>query len=212
MYMCAEVKNFYLNTILDRPEFMKLALSIIPQEIIDIYKLLEKAKNGFVYIQINKIMNGLPQAGRLANDLRVKCLAPHGYRPVPHTHGMWKHNTHPVTFTLVVDDFRIKYVGQENVYHLLNALKQDYNVTEDWTGGLYCKIKLDWDYKNKTVDLSMSGYIDNALRKFQHKKPAQPQQAPYPAHVPHYGSKVQLTPELDTLAALSPVGGRGSSR
>jgi hypothetical protein len=54
MYMCADVKNFYLNTILDRLEYMKLALSIIPQEIIEKYKLLEKEKNGYVYIQINK--------------------------------------------------------------------------------------------------------------------------------------------------------------
>jgi hypothetical protein len=124
---------------------MKLTLSIIPQEIIDKYIFLEKAKNGFVNIQMNKGMYGLPQAGRLANDLLVKRLAHHGYRPVPHTHGLWQHDTRPVTFTLVIDDFRIKYVDKENAYHLLNALKQDYKVTEDWTGGLYCGIKLDWD-------------------------------------------------------------------
>jgi hypothetical protein len=57
--MCADVKNFYLNTILDRPKYMKLALSLIPQEIIDMYWLAEKAKNGRVYIQINKGMYGL---------------------------------------------------------------------------------------------------------------------------------------------------------
>jgi hypothetical protein len=34
-YMCADVKNFYLNTLLDRQEYMQLALTIIPQEIID---------------------------------------------------------------------------------------------------------------------------------------------------------------------------------
>jgi hypothetical protein len=35
-------KTTYLNTILNQPEYMKIALSIIPQEIIDIYKLVEK--------------------------------------------------------------------------------------------------------------------------------------------------------------------------
>jgi hypothetical protein len=74
--MCADVKNFYLNTILDRPEYMKLSLSLIPQEIIDKYGLVEKAKNGQVYIHINKGMYVLPQAGRLANNLLIKRLAP----------------------------------------------------------------------------------------------------------------------------------------
>jgi hypothetical protein len=45
-YLIADVKNFYLNTILDRPEYTKLALSIILQEIIDKYKLSEKEKTG----------------------------------------------------------------------------------------------------------------------------------------------------------------------
>jgi hypothetical protein len=30
-YMCADVKKIYLNTLLDRPEYMQLALTIIPQ-------------------------------------------------------------------------------------------------------------------------------------------------------------------------------------
>jgi hypothetical protein len=129
--MCEDVKNFYLNTILDRQKYMKLALSIIPQEIIDKYKLLEKENNGYVYIQINIGMYGLPQAGRLVTKLLVKNMAPHGYHPVYHTHGLWKHTTRPVMFILVVDDFRIKYVGKEHADHLRDALKHYYEVTDD---------------------------------------------------------------------------------
>jgi hypothetical protein len=61
---------------------MRLALNIISQEIIDKYNLLEKAKNGYVYIRIDKGMCGLPHADRLANNL----LTLHGYHPVEHTH------------------------------------------------------------------------------------------------------------------------------
>jgi hypothetical protein len=124
---------------------MNLALSIILQEIIDKYKWSEKEKNGYLYIQINKGMYGLPQAGRLANNLLAKRLVPHGCHPVRHTHGLWKHDTRPITFTftLVVDVFGAMYIGKKHVNHLHNALKQDYEVTEDWTGGLYCGIKLD---------------------------------------------------------------------
>jgi hypothetical protein len=111
-YMCADVKKIYLNTLLERPEYMQLALTITPQEIIDKYKLMEKESNGKVYIRIKKGMYGLPQAGILANNLLVTRLAPHGDRPCTHTHGLWRHGTKPITFTLVVDDFGIKYLGK----------------------------------------------------------------------------------------------------
>jgi hypothetical protein len=71
----------------------------------------------------------LPQTGGLTNDLLVKRLAPHGYHPVHYTHGLWKHKTRPLTFTLVVEDFGVKNVGKEHVDHPLNALNQDYEVT-----------------------------------------------------------------------------------
>jgi hypothetical protein len=64
---------------------------------------------------------------------------------------------------------------------------------------------LDWDYENKTVDLSMPGYIAT-FHKFQHKQPDRPQHAPYPAGTPQYGSKVQLTPEFLDSPTLTPQG------
>ena len=57
-------------------------------------------------------MYGLPQAGILANKLLRKRLATFGYIEVPHTPGLWKYIWLPVQFTLVVDDFGVKYVGQ----------------------------------------------------------------------------------------------------
>jgi hypothetical protein len=89
MYMRADVKNFYLNTILDRPEFMKLTLSIIPQEIIDKYNLLEEEKNGFVYIQINKVMYWASTSRQIGKQLTCKThgtpRVPPSPPPPPHT-------------------------------------------------------------------------------------------------------------------------------
>ena len=68
-------------------------------------------------------MYGLPQARILANKLLKKQLALHGYYELPHTPGLFKHILRPVQFTLVVDDFGMKYNGTNNVNHLLNALK-----------------------------------------------------------------------------------------
>jgi hypothetical protein len=48
-----DIHNFYLNTPLDRHEFMKIHIDLIPQEIIDEYDLHSlKDENGFVFIRI----------------------------------------------------------------------------------------------------------------------------------------------------------------
>jgi hypothetical protein len=106
----------------------------------------------------------------------------------------------------LVDDFGVKYVGKEHADHLLHSLKQQYEVTEDWEGKLYCGISLKWEYDNRKVDLSMPANIENALHKFQHKPPDRPQHVPYPAQKPQYGSKVQLTPEFVDSPTLAPEG------
>ena len=32
--------------------------------------------------------------------------------------GLWKHDTRPIQFTLVVDDFGVKYVGEEHAHYI----------------------------------------------------------------------------------------------
>jgi hypothetical protein len=69
-----------------------------------------------VYIETQKY--GLPQAGIVANELVQHLLAQDGYRPNKHTHGLWIQDRRLITFSLVVDNFGIKYVGQEHAKHL----------------------------------------------------------------------------------------------
>ena len=57
-------------TPLHRPEFIRIKLSDIPDEVINEYKLSEKAtKNGSIYIRAKQGMYGLPQADLIANEL-----------------------------------------------------------------------------------------------------------------------------------------------
>jgi hypothetical protein len=119
-------------------------------------------------------MYGLPQAGILANELLQRNLAKYGYRPTQHTHGLWKHDTRPISFSLVVEDFGVKYVGREHDEHLMECIKKNYNISRDWKGSAYCGLTLEWDYKNGTVDLSMPGYIKAELHKYQHAAPTRP--------------------------------------
>jgi hypothetical protein len=136
-------------------------------------------------------MYGLPQAGILANELLQRRLAQDGYRPTSHTHGFLTHDTRPITFSLVVDDFGIKYVGQEHADHLKASIEKHYQISCDWTGSAYCGLQLDWDYKNRFVDLSMPGYIKAALHKFQHPPPTRPENSPHTWSLPVYGAKTQ---------------------
>ena len=55
-YFTVDIANFYLGTPMDRPEYMRLPMKIIPQEIIDKYKLEEIATDGWVYCKIVKDM------------------------------------------------------------------------------------------------------------------------------------------------------------
>eukprot|EP00957_Ditylum_brightwellii_P138891 10586453-Ditylum_brightwellii.AAC.1 len=91
-------------------------------------------------------MCGLPQAGILANKLLTERLVLKGYHSCPNTPALWKHEWCLVTFSLVVDDFGIEYVGKKHAKHLLDVLKQHYKVSEDWSGTRYCGITLEWDY------------------------------------------------------------------
>ena len=161
--MTADINSFYLETPLDRFEYMKMDLNLFPQEFRDEYNLDAIAKNGHVSMEIRKGMYGLPQAGILANKLLKKQLAKQGYYELPHTPGLWKHISRPITFTLVVDDFGVKYVGEQHARHLVESIKKEYTVEVDWAGELYCGIKLAWDYDNQFVDISMPTYVSKQL-------------------------------------------------
>jgi len=124
-FMEIDISNYYLGTPMGRYEYMKMPLALFPNHIVKQYYLGEKAKNGFVYLELRKAIYGLPQAGFLANKLLKERLEPHGYREVQQIPGLWKHITRPVQFSLVVYDFGVKYIGRK----VLNILFSHYNNT-----------------------------------------------------------------------------------
>jgi hypothetical protein len=81
--------------------------------------------------------------------------------------------------------------------------KKNYNTSSDWKGSAYCGLTLEWDYKNRTVDLYMPGYIKAALNKYQHAAPACPEHAPHTWNPPIYGAKTQYVEDETTSPALS---------
>ena len=207
-YMCVDISSFYLTAPMDRYEYMRMPLDVFPPWTIEQYGLNEKAKNGFVYLEIRRSVYGLPQSGALANKLLRERLAPHGYFECRHTPGLWKHVTRPVQFSLVVDDFGVKYVGKEHANHLVSTLKKYYKISEDWTGSLYCGIDLKWDYDARTLDISMPGYIKKQLQKYKHITKKRAQHCPFNPQPKQYGSAAQDTIPPDESPRLDDEGNR----
>jgi hypothetical protein len=196
-FLVIDITNFYLNTPLGRFEYIVINLSSLPKETIDKNDLIELAQDGKVYIEIQRGMYGLPQAGILSNELLQRNLAKDGYPPTQHTHGLWKQDTRPISFLLIVDDFGVKYVGREHAEHLMECIKKNYNISSEWKGSAYCGLTLDWD------DLSMPRYIKAALHRYQHTAPARPKHAPHMWNPPIYGAKTQYVEDETTSPALS---------
>ena len=63
-----------------------------------------------------------------------------------------------------MDYFGVKYVGEENARHLVYRFKEDFIISEDWKGVLYCGINLKWDYYKRTLDISIPGYIQKSSK------------------------------------------------
>lgn len=203
-FFSADIKDYFLCSPMDNYEYMKLPLHIIPEEIrvqYNLYNLVES--DGYVYIEIRKGMYGLKQAARLAFDNLVKLLAPHGYHPIRHMPGIWRHVSRPTIFTLCVDDFGVKYMNDDDAHHLINAIKQNFKCSIDWEGKHYLGLDLNWDYTNRHVDISMNGYIKATLKKFLHPTPSKPQHSPHEWQLPAYGQKIQYSKTPDTTPKLN---------
>ena len=204
--MCADAGNFYLATPLDRPEYMRIPVELVPQEFIDANNLASKIKNGYIYMKIIRGIYGLPQSGVLANKLLKKRLEEHDYYEVDHTPGLFTHKTRPIWFTLVVDDFGVKYVGKQHAEHLMSILKKHYDMEEDWKGELYCGITLKWNYAEGYVDIAMPNYVQKQLVKYRHNAPKRPQYCPYEPAPVQYGRKSQELPVEEESKLLDKEG------
>ncbi len=169
-----------------------MKLDLFPEDVIDKYDLCNKVDtNGNVHCKIQCRMYGPPPAGIIAQELLEKRLLKAGYTQSKLTPGYWNHTWRPISFTLVVDNFGIKYSSKEHVHHLTQVLKQHYQIEEDWGGTRHIGLTVDWDYKRHEVHISMLGYVEKALVRFGHQVPKPPQHQPHKHTIPTYGATIQ---------------------
>ncbi len=207
-----DIKDFYLKSVLERPEYMRVLRSQLPDDIQERYDLEkyfvyttkgQHSPTDWVYVEITKGIYGLPQAGLLAQQQLIKLLAEHGYHQTPNTPCLFRHATRDVTFTLVVDDFLIKYQLDEDLEHLFSVLRSTYEITSDLTASKYIGMNISFDRSARTVSLSMPDYVRKALQRFDVEAAKHTTYSPLLYTPPTNGRSVQFAEEADNSPPLN---------
>jgi hypothetical protein len=122
----------------------------------------------------------------------------------PNVPCLFKHRTRNVTFSLVVDDFGIKYIDKTDADHLISTLQLLYEIKIDWTGSKYLGYSIRFSPDGRTVTLSMPDYIPKVLTRFC-SNGVSGASTPAIYTPPQYGQKgTPSAPLPDTSPPLSP--------
>jgi hypothetical protein len=62
--------------------------------------------------------------------------------------GLYTHKTRPIAFSLVVDDFGVKYINKEDMDHLVQTIGNRYPIKVDWKAEYYLGSTIKWGYVN----------------------------------------------------------------
>jgi hypothetical protein len=155
-YCTIKLKGFYLNTPMDQPKYMHMKISNLPPNFVKAYNLNNLATDaGTIYLKIQTGMYSLLQAGILAQNLLKKQLNQNGYHQSNITPGFWKHDWHPLSFTLCANNFGIKCVRREHANHFAKILEEHYKCSIDWDRNQSLGMDMDWDYDGCKVHVSM---------------------------------------------------------
>ena len=201
-FMTIDIKDFYLNTPLERKEYLRIGLRYIPRAIIDKYNLDQYLHHGSILFEVCKGMYGLPQAGLLAQVRLIRHLSTHGYIQDEFVPCLFTHISNGTAFTLVVDDFGVKYTNRQGAEHLIDTLKALYPIKVDWTGTKYLGMTIDFQ-RGTSVSLSIPNHVPKALARFRpHSNSFAKSPGTYVP--PVYGTRTQYVeaqPPDDTLPA-----------
>ncbi len=101
-----------------------------------------------------------------------------------------------------MDNFGVKYINKAHVHHLIRTLNADYEIDKDCKGMRYLGLAIDWDYKKQEVHLTMPGYIEKTLARFNHKAPKKPQHQTHEHTIPVFGATIQYAKQEDVTEQL----------
>jgi len=163
-----DIKDFYLGAELPSPESIRVFLDHTPPPLLDelgIAPFIQyQSSRPFCFFDLSKTVPGLPQSGHFSQLELLELLQSHGYSQTS-TPMLFRHSHLPISFTLVVDDFGIKYDSPSDLDHLLSCLSSKYVLKTHRTGTKYKYLgyTIDYDRAARLLTLSMPDYIPNLL-------------------------------------------------
>ena len=136
-FICADIKDYFLCSHIERFEYIKIPFHWILEDICIQYNLFSLVEpDGYMYCKVIKGMYKIKQSDCLTFDHLVTILAPDINFPVRESPGLCNHQTHPMLFSLCVEDIVIKANSLDDAHHIINAIK---NISNDHSIG---KVKI----------------------------------------------------------------------
>jgi hypothetical protein len=208
-WMTMDVTDMYLHSRLpdDQYEYMVLNLDEIPQEIIDEYNIQDYISPGDtkVYVEVTGALYGMKQAGYLANKDIVTHLANNGYTQCPNTACLFRHIKDDIEFSLITDDFGVRYGSKPAADKLLEVMSRKYKMTHDWAGAKYAGFDIlnVYDPHDTRCELSMKGYMAAVLKRFKINATHNVYSPEFFQPINYGSNDSQLTKEQDSTPPLS---------
>ena len=84
-FFTLDIKYFYYNMAMKRYKCLNIRRDIVPDEIAKEYNLNKITLDGWVYMEIRKVIPVLKQSGKISTDQLIKHLSKYGYDPAKQT-------------------------------------------------------------------------------------------------------------------------------
>jgi hypothetical protein len=197
-----DIRDYYLDTPLDKPVHIRLRRCQLPPAAIaslGLSPFLDESGDGTVTFEVTSALFGHPAAGKLSEDQLLPRLAAAGYHQtaIP---CLFRHESRPIQFTLIVDDFGVKYKNRADAEHLLQTLECFHQMRVDWTGRNYVGYEINHDRIARTLTLSMPGYVAKIINRFRPNGITSGAASPMLYTPPTYGSTAPQSATHDDSA------------
>ncbi len=120
-----DIVDYYLDALLPSPESVRIDVSSIFLPTLTKLGLLSFLRHSpgkpFLFCYVLKTVPDLPQSGLLSQLRLVALLSEHGFSETS-APMLFRHHTHSTAFTLVVNDFFVRYSHPSKLYHLVSCL------------------------------------------------------------------------------------------
>ena len=153
---------------------------------LDEFHLHKYITNEKILFRVDGSMYGHPAAGRIAQTDFKALVSSHGYYEHPNVPCLFLHRTRTTVFTLIVDDIGIKVFSEDDLQHLINTIRNKWEVKVNRTGAKYNGVRVIWNYCDNILITDVPNYVAEALARLNLPN-IKPRCTPAPYTPPPYG-------------------------